>query len=56
MKYYSLMEANKQTKPHTTPYMKNTHPQVFTNLNVTTVPITTLARQVDPSKHDILNI
>ena len=31
--------------------MKNTHPQVFTNLNVTTVPITTLARQVDPSKH-----
>ena len=41
------------TQPHTTPYMKNTHPQVFTNLNV---PITILVKQVDPSKHDILNI
>ena len=35
---------------------ENTHPQAFTNLNVMTVPNTILAKQVDPSKHDILNI
>ena len=45
-----------QTKPHTTPNMKNTHPQVFTNLNVMTVPNTILVKQVHPSKHDILNM
>ena len=45
-----------QTKPHTTPNIKNTHPQAYTNLNVMTVPNTILVKQVDPSKHDILNI
>jgi len=36
--------------------MKNTYSQVYTNLNVMTVPNTILVKQVDHSIHDILNI
>ena len=50
---YVVYLRNKTT--HNTKH-ENTHPQVYTNLNVMTVPNTILVKQVDPSKHDILNI
>ena len=45
-----------QTKPHTTPNMKNTHPQVYTNINLMIFPNSILVKQVDISKHDKPNI
>ena len=48
-----------ETKPHRTLNKKNSHSQVYTNLNVMTVPSSTSVKQVDFldfSKHDILNL